>query len=77
MTVAGGGSDGANIEQRRYNGGDDQRWRIERAGNDSYRIISISNGSCIDVEGAKRDDGANIQTWGCSGGANQTWLFKK
>ena len=29
-------------------------------------VPAISNGSCIDVEGAKRDDGAN-----------QTWLFKK
>jgi Ricin-type beta-trefoil lectin domain-like len=77
LTVAGGGRDGANIEQNRWSGGDNQRWRLERAGNGAYRIVSRATNSCLDVEGARRDDGANIQTWGCSGGANQTWLFRK
>jgi hypothetical protein len=77
LTVAGGASDGANIEQNRWTGGDNQRWRVERAGNGAYRLVSVSHRSCLDVEGAKREDGANIQLWGCSGGANQTWLFKK
>ena len=77
LTVSGGRTDGANVEQFRWNGGDNQRWRVERAGNGAYRLVSVSNNSCLDVEGAKRDDGANIQLWGCSGGANQTWLFRK
>jgi Ricin-type beta-trefoil lectin domain-like len=77
LTVGGGGSDGANIEQNRWGGGDNQRWRLERAGNGAYRIVSRATNSCLDVEGAKREDGANIQTWGCSGGANQAWLFRK
>jgi len=77
LTVGGGGSDGANVEQDRWQGGDNQRWRLERAGNGAYRIISIATNSCLDVEGAKREDGANIQVWGCSGGANQTWLLRK
>jgi hypothetical protein len=77
LTVSGGSSDGANVEQNRWNGGDNQRWRVERAGGGADRIVSVSNNSCLDVEGAKRDDGANIQLWGCSGGANQTWLFRK
>jgi len=77
LTVSGGSSDGANVEQNRWNGGDNQRWRVERAGGGAYRIVSVSNNSCLDVEGAKRDDGANIQLWGCSGGVNQTWLFRK
>ena len=77
LTVSGGSADGANVEQFRWNGGDNQRWRVERAGEGAYRLVSVSNNSCLDVEGAKRDDGANIQLWGCSGGANQTWLFRK
>ena len=77
LTVSGRGADGVNVEQNRWNGGDNQRWRVERAGGGAYRIVSVSNNSCLDVEGAKRDDGANIQLWGCSGGANQTWLFRK
>ena len=77
LTVSGRGVDGANVEQNRWNGGDNQRWRVERAGGGAYRIVSVSNNSCLDVEGAKRADGANIQLWGCSGGANQTWLFRK
>jgi hypothetical protein len=62
---------------RARGGGDNQRWRVERAGNGAYRIVSISNNSCLDVEGAKREDSANIQLWSCSGGANQTWLLRK
>jgi Ricin-type beta-trefoil lectin domain len=77
LTVASRSSDGANVEQNRWNGGDNQRWRVERAGGGAYRLVSVSNNACLDVEGAKRDDGANIQLWGCSGGANQTWLFRK
>ena len=77
LTVSGRSGDGANVEQFRWNGGDNQRWRVERAGDGAYRLVSVSNNSCLDVEGAKRDDGANIQLWGCSGGANQTWLFRK
>ena len=77
LTVGGGSGDGANVEQNRWSGGDNQRWRVERAGDGAYRIVSVSTNSCLDVEGAKRDDGANIQLWGCSGGANQTWLFRK
>jgi Ricin-type beta-trefoil lectin domain len=77
LTVSGRSGDGANVEQNRWNGGDNQRWRVERAGSGAYRIVSLSNNSCLDVEGAKRDDGTNIQLWGCSGGANQTWLFRK
>ena len=78
LTVSGGGRDGANIEQFRWSGGENQRWRLDKGRqDDTYQIVSVSHDSCLDVEGAKREDGANVQLWGCSGGANQTWVLRK
>jgi Ricin-type beta-trefoil lectin domain-like len=45
-------------------------------GNGGFRIVNIGSGKCLDVEGASRDDGANIQQWSC-GGANQAWTFRR
>jgi hypothetical protein len=39
--------------------------------------VNIASRNCLDAEGAKRDEGANIQVWGFSGRANQSWLFRK
>ena len=78
LDVAGASNrDGANVQQYRYGSGDNQRWRLERAGNGAYRIVNAASGKCLDVEGARRVDGANVQQWSCGGGTNQTWILKK
>ena len=61
------GEDGTNIIQNHWNGGDDQRWRIERVGNGFFEIINFHSGKCMDVEGKKTENGANIQQWSCGG----------
>jgi lysophospholipase L1-like esterase len=37
------------------------------------RVSSGIAGKCLDVSGANTADGTAVQTWGCSGGANQLW----
>jgi hypothetical protein len=69
--------DGANIQQFRWQGGDNQRWRIQRAGNGAFQVVNIASDKCLDVENRGRDDGANVQQWACGGGTNQAWTFRK
>lgn len=41
----------------------------------SGMIISRASGKCMDVEGAKKDDGVNIRQWACNGTDAQLWDF--
>lgn len=38
-------------------------------------IRSVGSGKCVDVEGASRRAGGNVQLYSCNGGANQKWEF--
>ena len=37
--------DGANVQQYRYHGGDNQRWRIERSGGGAYQLVNVASGT--------------------------------
>jgi Ricin-type beta-trefoil lectin domain-like len=88
---AGGRQPSASIDERRVQVNRVSNNEVRLRGNGRYMrdhndrgrdftfdcLVSVSHNSCLDVEGARREDGANIQLWGCSGGANQTWLFRK
>ncbi|MEI6737671.1 MAG: RICIN domain-containing protein [Pseudomonadota bacterium] len=41
----------------------------------SGMIVSRATAKCIDVEGARRDDGVNIRQWTCNGTNAQLWDF--
>lgn len=38
-------------------------------------IKNVNSGRCLDVAGASASAGANVQQFGCTGGANQTWFL--
>jgi hypothetical protein len=40
------------------------------------QIISYSSGKSLDVVGVSTSDGAAIQQWDSSGGANEQWQFQ-
>ena len=42
-------------------------------GGPTYEIVAKHSGKCLDVEGARPDDGTNVQQWACGGGPNQRW----
>ncbi|MGJ5892143.1 family 43 glycosylhydrolase [Streptomyces niveiscabiei] len=39
----------------------------------AYTLVNRNSGKCLDVNGSSSADGANVQQWTCTGGANQKW----
>ncbi|WP_082598792.1 non-reducing end alpha-L-arabinofuranosidase family hydrolase, partial [Kitasatospora sp. Root107] len=39
----------------------------------SSALRGVASGRCLDVQGASQTDGASLQIYDCSGGANQLW----
>ncbi|WP_243707422.1 RICIN domain-containing protein [Micromonospora sp. KC606] len=66
-------ADGAEIAQYGCNGGSNQRWEFQSAGNNYYRIIAGHSGKCLDVNAASTANSARIIQWTCNGGQNQQW----
>jgi hypothetical protein len=67
---------GADINQWTYNGGNNQKWRIESVGGGYYRIVSVNSSKCVDVVGASTSDGAQINQYTCSGATNQSFTLQ-
>ncbi|MFI9583615.1 family 43 glycosylhydrolase [Streptomyces sp. NPDC052236] len=42
----------------------------------AYTLVNRNSGKCLDLAGGNTADGANIQQWTCSGGANQKWRIE-
>ncbi|WP_432837297.1 RICIN domain-containing protein [Dactylosporangium sp. CA-092794] len=40
---------------------------------DVFRFVNAADNRCLDVNGASKDNGAQILIWDCNGGANQVW----
>ncbi|WP_030324761.1 RICIN domain-containing protein [Streptomyces sp. NRRL B-3229] len=72
MDVAGGSTaDGAKVIQWQSDGGDNQRWTLNRAADNVYTLKSVKSGLCLDVPGKSTVDNVQLQQWTCNGGANQ------
>lgn len=66
-------SNGANIIQWPWNGGNNQQWQIIDNGNGYYRLINRNSGLALDVNGGSTTNGESIIQWPWNGGANQEW----
>jgi hypothetical protein len=76
LDVAGGGiTNGANVDQATYTGGNNQRWNVTSLGSNQYSIIGVGSGKSLDVTAHSTADGANIEIYTYSGGNNQRWTF--
>src|SRR5262249_4683328 len=80
-------SDGANIQQNAYTGASNQLWDVypifstnsisATYGDFSYFTFTPAHSSkAADVNNWGYDDGANVQQWSSTGGANQQWFFE-
>jgi hypothetical protein len=69
-------SNGAEVAQYDCNGGGNQRWQFQDAGNGYYRIIAQHSGLCLDVNGASTANNARIIQWTCGSGQNQQWQIE-
>ena len=70
-------SDGGNVLQYAYGGGNNQKWTLERQSNGYYVIKSVNSGKVLDVAWGSKDNGANVQQCSYNGGAAQQWELRK
>jgi beta-glucanase (GH16 family) len=68
-----GTTNGSNVHQWSYGGGNNQKWTITHLGSSQYKIIGVQSGRCLDVAAQSTADGANIQIWDYLGQSNQKW----
>ncbi|MEU9946405.1 RICIN domain-containing protein [Streptomyces lavendulae] len=70
--------DGAPAQQWDCNGGANQTWIVEAAlGPDNRQAWTLRNaesGKCLEVADWRKDAGAPVRVWQCTGGANQQWI---
>jgi hypothetical protein len=70
-------SDGANVHQWAYGGGENQQWDIVENEDGTYRLLARHSGKALDVENASTSDGANVHQWAYGGYDNQKWTLER
>ncbi|TVX93232.1 RICIN domain-containing protein [Paenibacillus agilis] len=68
---------GANVQQYENNGGDHQKWKLEKQADGSYTFAAVHSGKLLEVAGASTVGGANVQQWEDTAGAHQRWNIVK
>ncbi|MFF7266369.1 RICIN domain-containing protein [Streptomyces sp. NPDC008159] len=72
MDVASGSTaTGAKVIQWQANGGDNQKWTLNRVADNVYTLKSVKSGLCLDVPSKSTAENVKLQQWTCNGGANQ------
>jgi hypothetical protein len=66
-------TNGGDIIQWDYSGGNNQQWKITSLGNGYFSIINRNSNKALDVNGSSTTGGTNIIQWDYSGGNNQQW----
>src|SRR5436305_343272 len=69
-------ANGARIQQWGCQGGANQQWIVQPAGNGFSTIVSAQSGKALDVSDWSLDNGAPIQQWDLHSGSNQQWLVQ-
>lgn len=69
-------ADNAEVKQWTWNGGGNQEWVFQDAGDGYSRIVNQHSGKCLDVASGSAADGADIIQYTCGGGANQQWQWQ-
>jgi hypothetical protein len=76
MDAAGPGTtNGTQIHQWTYLGGNNQRWTVNNRGSSQYSIIGVQSGRGIDINNASTANGAKVQLWDYWGGNMQKFTF--
>ncbi|MFG2041463.1 RICIN domain-containing protein [Dactylosporangium sp. NPDC048998] len=68
--------DGGNASQQPCDGNNRTMLWVPQAMNgsqDTFEFINAADNRCLDVNGASKDNGAELVIWDCHGGANQLW----
>lgn len=70
-----GTSDGSNVIQWTYGGGNNQRWTLTHLGNNVYRIVGVESGKALEVASTSTANGTNVDIRTSSGANNQRWTI--
>ena len=62
-----GTSNGSPIQLWSYGGGSNQQWMPVSVGNGAYKFVGRGSGKCLDVPGASKANGVQLQLWDCNG----------
>ncbi len=68
-------NDGDNVSLRAEIPSDSQKWRFLRQSDGSYKIVSLKDGKCLDVESASAESGANVKVYDDNGSTAQRWYI--
>lgn len=66
-----GTSNGDNVVQWEWNGGDNQRWTIEETSTGVYRLTNVNSGKVLNIYDNGTSDGDDVVQWADTGGNNQ------
>lgn len=66
-------ADGAKVQLWRDVNGNNQKWKIEAADNDFYRLTAMHSGKVVDVNGFGSSDGSQVIQWSNNNQLNQQW----
>ena len=56
-----GTTDGTNVDQWSWNGGNNQKWTLTHLGNGQYQAMGVGSGKLLEVASASTADGGNVQ----------------
>jgi endoglucanase len=70
-----GTTDGSNVIQWAYGGGNNQRWTLTNLGNNVYRIVGVESGKSLEVASTSTANGTNVDIRTDSGANNQKWTI--
>jgi endoglucanase len=68
-----GTTNGSLIQLWSYGGGTNQQWQPVWLGNGSFKFVGRGSGRCLDVPGASRSNGVQLQIFDCNGTGAQAW----
>jgi len=68
-------TDGSNVDQWAYDGGNNQRWALTNLGGNVYNIIGVQSSKALEVATTSTADDTNVDIRTYTGAANQRWTI--
>jgi len=68
-----GTGNGSRVQLWTYGGGQNQQWKAISVGGGAYKFVGRSSGKCLDVPGASKSNGVQLQIYDCNGTAAQSF----
>ena len=68
-------ADGAPVIQYDCHEGPNQKWRVQEAAEDSYRIVNANSGQCLQAHGGATAAGTPVVQAPCDGRPGQLWAL--